>query len=422
MPVNLLPAAAAAGELAERPGIREALQWFTREKQWVNDIHLQLCRVPAPTFLEQQRAEWMAAQFRSLGWNASIDRAGNVLASLEAHPTGALVAATAHLDTVLAPRKPEDVTIDREGDFRGPGVSDNGAGLAALLALAKAIKSLPRESGAFDEIWNRLLLIANVGEEGEGNLSGMRHICRQPDLIGRIGSFLVLDGAATDHITWQALGSRRFEVVFSGPGGHSWSDFGIGNPVHALSRAIAAFIDHRPLDPRSNPKVAVNIGVIEGGSSVNSIPASARAKVDIRSESNDRIEDLVASLHAAVARAEEVENSRALGNKVSVKIREIGSRPAGRLAADAPIVQYLRAVDAHLGIRARLDCASTDANIPMSMGIPAVSIGAGGQGGGAHTAAEWYRPDGRDLGLKRILLTAALLLREGLAPEADAAS
>ena len=398
--------------MAERPGIREVLQWFTREKQWVNDIHLQVCRVPAPTFLEQQRAEWMAAQFRTLGWNAAIDRAGNVLASLDSEPASPMVAATAHLDTVLAPRIKDDITIDRDGDFRGPGVSDNGAGLAALLALAKAIKSLPRESAALDATWNRLLLIANVGEEGEGNLSGMRHICRQPELASHIASFLVLDGAATDHITAQALGSRRFEVVFSGPGGHSWSDFGIGNPIHALNRAMAAFVDQRPLDPRSSPKVSVNIGIIEGGTSVNAIPATARAKVDIRSESNDKIEELVAALHAAVARAEDIENSRALGNKVTVKIREIGSRPAGRMAPDAPIVGYLRAVDAHLGIRARLDCASTDANIPMSLGIPAVSIGAGGQGGGAHTAAEWYRPDGRDLGLKRIALTAALLLHD----------
>ncbi len=424
MTVPFVPAAAAVGELAERPGIREALKWFTREKQWVNEIHLQLCRVPAPTFLEQQRAEWMAAQFRLLGWHAAIDRGGNVLASLEQDPWGPvdgspMVAATAHLDTVLAPRTKEDVTIDRDGDFRGPGVSDNGAGLAALLALAKAIKSLPKDSEAFDGLWNRLLLVANVGEEGEGNLNGMRHICRQPELVARIGSFLVLDGAATDHITSQALGSRRFEVTFSGPGGHSWSDFGIGNPVHALSRAIAAFVDNRPLDPRSHPKVSVNIGVIEGGSSVNSIPASARAKVDIRSESNDRIEELVAALNAAVVRAEEVENSRALGNKVNARIREIGSRPAGRMAGESPIVSYIRAVDAHLGIRARLDCASTDANIPMSMGIPSVSIGAGGQGGGAHTTAEWYRPDGRDLGLKRILLTLALLLGQEKAPGAD---
>ena len=419
MAANLLPATVAVGEMAERPGIREALQWFTREKQWVNDIHLQLCRVPAPTFLEQQRAEWMAGQFRSLGWHAGIDRAGNVLASLLPDPPGPLIAITAHLDTVLAPRLKDDISIDRDGDFRGPGVSDNGAGLAALLALARAIEATPFSGDAAevrDAFWNRVLLIANVGEEGEGNLAGIRHICRQPDLINRIRAFLVLDGAATDHITCQALGSRRFEVTFTGSGGHSWSDFGIGNPVHALSRAMASFVDNRPLDPRSSPKVAVNVGIIEGGSSVNSIPASARAKVDIRSENNEKIEDLVAALHSAVSRAEDIENSRALGSKVTVKIREIGSRPAAQLPSDAPILAFLRAVDAHLGIRSRLDCASTDANIPLSIGLPAVSIGAGGQGGGAHTASEWYSPAGRDLGLKRVLLTAALLLRDS-APE-----
>jgi tripeptide aminopeptidase len=406
---NLLPAAAALGDLVDKPGIREALQWFTREKQWVNDIHLQLCRVPAPTFLEQQRAEWMASNFRALGWHAGIDRAGNVLASLDADPTGPLIALTAHLDTVLAPRTKEDISIDREGDFRGPGVSDNGAGLAALLAIARAIKSVSQPSS----LWRRLLLVANVGEEGEGNLRGMRHICSQPDLLKRIGCFLILDGAAIDHITCQALGSRRFEVSVAGSGGHSWSDFGIGNPVHALSRAMALFVDKRPVDPRSNPKVAVNVGIIEGGTSVNAIPAAARAKVDIRSESNEKMEDLVAALHDAVSRAEEVENQRAISCRITARVKEIGSRPAARLAPDAPVLGFLRAVDAHLGIRSRLDCASTDANIPLSLGVQAVSIGAGGQGGGAHTTSEWYRPDGRDLGLKRILLTAALLLTEG---------
>lgn len=406
-----MPVAAAIGDLAERPGIREALQWFTREKQWVNEIHLQLCRVPAPTFVEQQRAEWLAGQFRAAGWHARIDRAGNVLASPEAESEGKLVAVTAHLDTVLAPRTKEDILIDEEGDLRGPGVSDNGAGLAALLAIAKAVKSAPDSA----DIWNRLLLVANVGEEGEGDLRGIRHICRQTELIRRIRAFLVLDGAATDHITTQALGSRRFEIAFTGPGGHSWSDFGIGNPVHALSRAIAQFVDQRPADSRSTPRVSVNVGIIEGGASINAIPAGARAKVDIRSESDEKIDQLVAALHLAVARAEELENVRASGAKVSAKIREIGSRPAARIAADAPIVARIRSVDAHLGIRARLDCASTDANIPLSMGIPAVCIGAGGQGGGAHTASEWYRPTGRDLGLKRILLAAALLLEDGAA-------
>src|ERR1700691_4825185 len=182
---NLLPAAAAAGEMAERPGVREALQWFTREKQWVNEIHLQLCRVPAPTFLEQQRAEWVASQFRTIGWHVGIDRAGNVLASLDADPQGPLVALTAHLDTVIAPRTKEDISIDREGAFRGPGVSDNGAGLAALLAVAKAIQS----TNGFANIWNRLLLVANVGEEGEGDLCGIRHLCSQPELIQRICAF-----------------------------------------------------------------------------------------------------------------------------------------------------------------------------------------------------------------------------------------
>ena len=155
------------------------------------------------------------------------------------------------------------------------------------------------------------MLIANVGEEGEGNLRGMRHICSQPELLKRISGFLVLDGAAIDHITCQALGSRRFEVTVSGSGGHSWSDFGIGNPVHALTGPWRQFIDKRPVDPRSTPKVAVNVGIIEGGSSINAIPASARAKVDIRSESNEKMDDLVAALHDAVSRAEEIENDRA---------------------------------------------------------------------------------------------------------------
>jgi acetylornithine deacetylase/succinyl-diaminopimelate desuccinylase-like protein len=316
----------------------------------------------------------------------------------------------------------EDVAIDRDGDLRGPGVSDNGAGLAALLAIAKAIRSSSSPAGDVAwNVWNRILLIANVGEEGEGNLAGMRHICRPGGIAENIQAFLVLDGAATDHITVQALGSRRFEINISGPGGHSWSDFGVGNPIHALSRAISFFVDSHPLDPRSSPKVAINIGVIDGGSGINAIPSAARAKVDIRSESNEKIDELVSSLQAAVAKAEEIENARATGGRISGRLRDIGSRPAARLPLDSPVIAAIKAVDAHLGIRARLDCASTDANIPLACGIPAISIGAGGAGGGAHTQAEWYRPDGRDLGLKRVLLTAALLLRRAAAVRGEMA-
>jgi acetylornithine deacetylase/succinyl-diaminopimelate desuccinylase-like protein len=389
------------GELAGQREVRECLQWFTREKQWINETHLQICRVPAPTFLEQERAAWFLERFRALGWDASIDRAGNVIA---AQGTGPYVALTAHLDTVIAPRNKDDITVEADGRYCGPGVSDNGAGLAALLAVARAWKNCPRP----EDLSANPLLVANVGEEGEGNLLGMRHLAKQ-SLARKIQGFLVLDGANTDYITSRALGSRRFEIAFTGPGGHSWSDYGVGNPLHALCRAVALFAETR-ID--GAPKSAVNVGLIEGGSSVNAIPQMARAKVDIRSETNQKMDELVDLLGAAVDRAREVENQRATGGKVAAKLKEIGSRPAAALPENAPILRYVRAVDAHLGIRSHLDCSSTDANIPMSLGIPAIAIGGGGVGGGVHTTQEWYRPEGRDLGLKRIFLTMLLLMRD----------
>jgi acetylornithine deacetylase/succinyl-diaminopimelate desuccinylase-like protein len=388
------------GALAGEREVRECLQWFTREKQWINETHLQLCRVPAPTFLEQERAAWFLERFRALGWDASIDRAGNAMAT---EGSGPYVALTAHLDTVIAPRSKDDITVEADGRFCGPGVSDNGAGLAALLALARAWKNCPRPT----DLSANLLLVANVGEEGEGNLLGMRHLSKQ-SLARKIRAFVVLDGANTDYITSRALGSRRFEIVFTGPGGHSWSDYGVGNPLHALCRAVALFAETR-ID--GAPKSAVNVGLIEGGSSVNAIPQMARAKVDIRSETNEKMDELVDLLGGAVDRARELENQRATGGKVAAKLKEIGSRPAAALPENAPILQYVRAVDAHLGIRSHLDCSSTDANIPMSLGIPAIAIGGGGAGGGVHTTQEWFRPEGRDLGLKRIFLTLLLLMR-----------
>jgi di/tripeptidase len=260
-------------------------------------------------------------------------------------------------------------------------------------------------------MFRRVVFVANVGEEGEGNLSGMRYLCRQSPLSSRISALLVLDGPATDHITCQALASRRFDINITGPGGHSWSDYGIGNPVHALSRAIALFTD-TPLNGSSRPRSSFNFGIVQGGLSINSIAGSARAKLDIRSENVAWLEELSAILTTCVEKAVEVENDRASGGRVSARITDIGTRPGGKLADDADILNILRAVDAHLAIRARIDCASTDANIPLSMGMPAVAIGAGGQGGGAHTPGEWYNPEGRDLGLRRILLALYLLARD----------
>ncbi len=394
--------------VAKKPAIRDCLQWFVREKQWINEQHIQLCRIAAPTFLEGKRADWMVAAFRNLGYTASIDRAGNVVAHLETAARGSLVALTAHLDTVLAPRTGDDIRAEPDGTFRGPGVSDNGAGLAALLAIARAVSMhSPFEIGS-----SSLLFVANVGEEGEGNLSGMRYLCRQSPFANRIRNFVVLDGPTTDHITCQALASRRFEIGFQGGGGHSWSDFGAGNPIHALSRAMACFLEIASSEASGSPRVSYNFGTVEGGSSINSIPTNARTKIDMRSQDPARMETLVELLNASVDKSLQTENERATGGRVTARVKEIGSRPGGEISADAYLLKAIRQVDAHLGVRAVLDCASTDANIPLSIGIPAVSIGAGGRGGGAHTPAEWFHPDGREIGLRRILLTLALLLQE----------
>jgi acetylornithine deacetylase/succinyl-diaminopimelate desuccinylase-like protein len=391
---------------AEHRGVRECLQWFTREKPWINEAHLQLCRIPAPTFMEQERAAWFLERFRSFGWDAHIDRAGNVIAATGRSP---YVALTAHLDTVIALRNKDEIAVEADGRFRGPGVADNGAGLAALLAVARMWTACPK----LPESPHGLLLAANVGEEGEGNLLGMRYLCKQSPLAGKMAAFLVVDGVGADHITNRGLGSRRFEILFQGPGGHSWSDYGVGNPLHALCRAVALFSETR-ID--AAPRSAFNVGLIEGGSSVNAIPQMARAKVDIRSESNHKMDELVELLASAVERAREAENQRATGGKVTGKLRDIGSRPAAFIEESAPLVQHVRSVDAHLGLRSHLDCSSTDANIPLSLGLPAVAIGAGGVGGGAHSTAEWYRSDGRDLALKRIFLTLLLTMNQGLPP------
>ena len=401
------PPVAGIKGLSELTGVKEVLDQFHRDRQWITEQHLELCRIAAPTFFEAKRAEWMLTRLRELGCDAKIDRAGNVIAFPGTPTTGPYVAVTAHLDTVLAPRRPEEIYLEGDGRMHGPGTSDNGAGLAALLAIARAMQKAPQ----LENTTASLLLVANVGEEGEGNLSGMKYLCRQSPLGSKIRSFLVLDGPSVDHITSEALASRRFEITFQGVGGHSWSDFGVGNPVHALSRAVTLFTQSQAAQPAKLARTSFNFGIIEGGISVNSIPSSALAKLDLRSDTQSALDAMANLLTECVENARDFENSRATA-KVSAKIRDMGQRPGGRLPETAPMINYLRAIDTHFNIRSRIDCASTDANIPLSMGLPAVSIGTGGQGGGAHTPAEWYRPEGRDVGLKRIFLALALLLTE----------
>lgn len=407
-------------ELASEPSLFEAQRWFSRERAWTNERHLQVCRIPAPTFFEQRRAEWFCEQLKTLGWQARLDRAGNVLAAFEAAPNGGnrggppWVALTAHLDTVLAPR-PEDIQVNPDGRLTGSGVSDNGAGLAALLSMARVLAEIED----LHSLARSVLLVANVGEEGEGNLSGMRYLCSQPALMERIKAFVVLDGPSLEHITSQALASLRFEVVFNGPGGHSWNDHGTPNPIHALCLAITSFT--QAADARiagAKPvRCAYNFGIIDGGSSINSIASSARAKLDLRSEDTLLLEELSATLTHAVERALETHNRTGRSVRMTAKIKDLGSRPGGRLPEGSPLLDTVEAVDVYLGIRARVDCASTDANIPLSMERAAISIGTGGQGGGAHTAQEWYQPEGREVGLRRILLLVAALSADTAASE-----
>ncbi len=406
-PKRLSSPSVGISDLAAQSGIREVIEQFRRDRQWITEQHLELCRIPAPTFFEAKRAEWMLTRLRSLGCDAKIDRAGNVIAFPGTPTTGPYVAVTAHLDTVLAPRRPEEIYLEGDGRMHGPGVADNGSGLAALLAIARAIQKAP----PLENPSASLMLVANVGEEGEGNLSGMKYLCHQSPLGTKIRSFLVLDGPSVEHITSQALASRRFEITFQGVGGHSWSDFGVGNPVHALSRAVHLFNLHQAAKPPALSRTSHNFGIIEGGISVNSIPSSALAKLDLRAETQLALDEMTSLLTECVERARDVENESST-QKVSAKIRDMGQRPGGQLPETSPLVSYLREIDLHLGIRSRIDCASTDANIPLSMGLPAVSIGTGGSGGGAHTPAEWYHPEGREIGLKRVFLALALLLTE----------
>ncbi|MBV9759841.1 MAG: M20/M25/M40 family metallo-hydrolase [Acidobacteriaceae bacterium] len=402
------PGARRIAQLAERTALLNAQRWFARERSWINEQQLQICRIPAPTFFEQQRAEWLREQFERLGWNARLDRAGNVLASWRADEDAEPgIVLSAHLDTVIAPARPQDVYFAPDGRMFGPGSSDNGSGLAALMALARVLRETPE----LESLAASLLLVANVGEEGEGNLSGMRYLCRPGPQLGRIQAFVVLDGPSLEHITAQALASRRFDVSFSGPGGHSWNDYGTPNPVHAVSDAVSSFIEKAEscVAAHRRARCSYNFGIIEGGASINSIPSSARAKLDVRSDESEVLDELAGLLTGAVERGLERENRNTRGSRLTAKIKELGSRPGGKLPVDAPLLRAIQAIDSYLNIRSRPDCASTDANVPLSLGLPAISIGAGGQGGGAHTNQEWYHSEQREIGLRRILLLLAAL-------------
>jgi acetylornithine deacetylase/succinyl-diaminopimelate desuccinylase-like protein len=385
--------------IAELRPVHKAFSFLHNQEMEFRRWQMELAEVPAPPFGEAARSEWLRQRFLALNLHrVHTDELGNVFALFYEDEESPVVGMSAHLDTVF----PSGTALGarEEGNrLYGPGISDNAAGVVAMLAIIFALKEaelLPATN---------IVFIGNVGEEGEGNLRGMRHIFGDERWAEAINSLLVIDGAGCDTYVTEALGSRRFEITFRGPGGHSWSDFGTPNPIVLLARALAQFSQ---AEVPESPRTTFNIGVIQGGTSVNSIPESASARVDLRSAAMEELHKLEGRLREAVKSAAQGVNEQ----KISVEMQTIGDRPAATLSSDARILQVIRAVDAHLRIKSIPRLASTDANIPLSLGKEAITIGSGGDGGGAHTLREWFDCSQRDLGLKRILL--ALLALTGV--------
>jgi acetylornithine deacetylase/succinyl-diaminopimelate desuccinylase-like protein len=397
-----IEAKSTAENLIFYPQIQQAFAYLVAANDEFTEELIRICEIPAPPFKEAERAAYIKQRFEELGLTqVRLDLEGNVIAERRGKSENPNLIVSAHLDTVF----PEgtDVRVKRDGrKFLAPGIADDSCGVMSLVALAKALDAAQIETEG------TIYFVATVGEEGEGNLRGVRYLFNEGEFKIGIDAFISLDGPGVERITSRALGSRRYRVTMNGPGGHSWGDFGVVNPVHALGRAIARFATYTaPLSPRTS----YNVGLIEGGQSVNSIPESASMTVDMRSTSRDEIDKLEAYLRRVIELAVREENSqRALsGTLLSYAIDAAGDRPSGETPIDSLVVQTAIECSRALGIEPRLDCSSTDSNIPISLGIPAVTIGAGGISNNCHTLAEWYDPAGRELGLKRLLLLAVAL-------------
>jgi tripeptide aminopeptidase len=358
-----------------------------------------ITEIPAPPYKENRRAEYLLKRFVELGFKeASIDAEGNVIALRKGSGGGRpKLVVSAHLDTVF----PEgtDVTVkEKDGVILAPGIGDDSRGLAALLSLIKSL------NGNEIVTVGDLMLVGTVGEEELGNLRGVKALFRDhTDIDG----FISIDGLGVARVVNQATGSHRYEMIFKGPGGHSFQEFGLPSAIHAMGRAIARISD---LQTPSDPKTTFTVGTVSGGTSVNAIAAEAKMTVDMRSNSTEELLKLEARLLDLVKQAAVEENARWKSDKLSVEIKLIGDRPAGIVALDAPIVQATQRAVAAIarGPRVTFAGSSTDSNLAMSLGIPAVTIGSG-EGGNWHSRNEWYKPVEAYLGPQSALLTILVL-------------
>jgi tripeptide aminopeptidase len=364
-----------------------------------------LTQVPAPPFKESERARRFAELMRAAGADSvAIDEVGNVIALRRGIRRTRTIAFAGHMDTVF----PEgtDVRVRQHGDtLFAPGIADNARGLVGMLQVLRALVHAGIRTDA------DLLFVGTVGEEGLGDLRGSKHLFRAGG--PRIDTFIAVDGIRDDVITNSAVGSKRYRVTFSGPGGHSWGSFGSANPIHALGRAIQKFDGAAERYTASGQTSTYNVGRIGGGTSINAIPSQAWMEVDLRSQNPARLETLDSIFHISMVAALNEQNElRTTGPELTLEARLLGDRPTGTTAAATPVVQRAVAVTRALGLTPRLEESSTDANVPISRGVAAITVGSGGEADGAHSPDEWWRNENGLRGLRR--LTYLLIAEAGL--------
>jgi acetylornithine deacetylase/succinyl-diaminopimelate desuccinylase-like protein len=388
-----------ARELLAGPQVQAARDHLHAHDDQTVAEQVALSEIPAPPFGEEQRGRAMAERMEDSGLgNVDVDGEGNVT-GWYGEPGPAPMVVAAHLDTVFPAGT--DVEVQHKGDrILGPGIGDDGRGLAAILALARSLAAGGIRPG------RPLLVVATVGEEGAGDLRGVRHLFGPEGAARDASAFVSLDGAGHRRIVNRAVGARRWRVTARGPGGHSWVDWGTPNPIHALGRAVARLEEL----PRPG-SLTLSVGRIGGGRSVNAIPEEAWMEVEIRSRVEEELAHTARTVQALLETAVRAtsEARRQGTGPLTLEMEVMGERPAGATPAGAPLVQAAVAATTVLGYRAELASSSTDANVPMALGIPAITMGAGGEAGQAHTLQEWYRNVEGPEGILRALLTLLLL-------------
>lgn len=389
-------------KLSKKKCVKKAFRLIEEQRSKTLADHILLTEIEAPPFKEEKRAAQFAKMIRAIGVDSVwIDEVGNVLALRKGKKRGKVVALDAHLDTVF----PEgtDVKVKMRGDtLYAPGAADDTRGLAMVLRVLQVMNEAKIETET------DVLFIGTVGEEGLGDLRGVKHIFS--DQGTKIDAWIAIDGGALGRVNNQGLGSHRYRVTFNGPGGHSWGAFGLANPHHALGTAIHNFAQAADAFTSYGPKTSYNVGIISGGTSINSVPFSSTMEIDMRSVSPARLDSMDVILKNAVDQALIHQNEmRRLGKPLTVDFVKIGDRPSGELSEELPIIQRAMACTAFMGKRPQLTRGSTNSNIPISMGIPAVTIGRGGIGRNAHSLHEWWL----DIeGFKSTQMALLLLLSE----------